>query len=60
MRDYIHVVDLAQGHVAALNQLKKKCGCKASYTCILVFVVMTMVLILNEILVLWGKIVHSW
>jgi UDP-glucose 4-epimerase len=26
MRDYIHVVDLARGHVAALNKLKDKCG----------------------------------
>ena len=28
MRDYIHVVDLAQGHVAALKRLEKGCGCK--------------------------------
>lgn len=27
VRDYIHVVDLALGHVAALNRLKEKCGC---------------------------------
>lgn len=26
VRDYIHVVDLAQGHVAALNKLKTNCG----------------------------------
>lgn len=26
VRDYIHVVDLAQGHVAALKKLEKKCG----------------------------------
>jgi len=26
VRDYIHVVDLALGHVAALNALKKNCG----------------------------------
>lgn len=26
VRDYIHVVDLAKGHVAALNKLKQKCG----------------------------------
>ena len=28
VRDYIHVVDLAQGHVAALKYLEKDCGCK--------------------------------
>ncbi len=26
VRDYIHVVDLAKGHVAALNKINKKCG----------------------------------
>ncbi len=26
VRDYIHVVDLAKGHVAALNKISKKCG----------------------------------
>ena len=26
VRDYIHVVDLARGHVAALKKLEKKCG----------------------------------
>ncbi len=26
VRDYIHVVDLAKGHVAALNKLKTNCG----------------------------------
>ncbi len=26
VRDYIHVVDLAKGHVAALNKLKQNCG----------------------------------
>lgn len=26
VRDYIHVVDLAKGHVAALNALENKCG----------------------------------
>ena len=26
VRDYIHVVDLARGHVAALNKLETKCG----------------------------------
>ena len=29
IRDYIHVVDLAQGHVAALAKLEEKCGCRA-------------------------------
>lgn len=28
VRDYIHVVDLAVGHVAALKKLGEKCGCK--------------------------------
>lgn len=28
VRDYIHVVDLAQGHVAALKKIQEKCGCK--------------------------------
>jgi len=28
VRDYIHVVDLAQGHVAALKLFKKSCGLK--------------------------------
>lgn len=27
VRDYIHVVDLAKGHVAALQAIEKKCGC---------------------------------
>jgi len=26
LRDYIHVVDLAKGHVAALNKIKENCG----------------------------------
>ncbi|KAK2826278.1 hypothetical protein Q5P01_020492 [Channa striata] len=28
VRDYIHVVDLAKGHIAALKKLKDDCGCK--------------------------------
>lgn len=28
VRDYIHVVDLAKGHIAALKKLKDACGCK--------------------------------
>ena len=28
VRDYIHVIDLAQGHVAALNKLEQGCGYK--------------------------------
>ena len=28
VRDYIHVVDLALGHVAALKKLKENCGRK--------------------------------
>lgn len=28
MRDYIHVVDLAVGHVSALKKLEENCGCK--------------------------------
>lgn len=28
VRDYIHVVDLAKGHVKALNKIKEKAGCK--------------------------------
>ncbi|KAI6073480.1 UDP-glucose 4-epimerase [Aix galericulata] len=28
VRDYIHVVDLARGHIAALKKLKENCGCK--------------------------------
>lgn len=28
VRDYIHVVDLAKGHIAALRKLKESCGCK--------------------------------
>jgi UDP-glucose 4-epimerase len=31
VRDYIHVVDLAAGHVAALKKLSEKCGCKVGY-----------------------------
>ncbi|BFY99548.1 hypothetical protein BsWGS_02588 [Bradybaena similaris] len=27
VRDYIHIVDLAKGHVAAINKLKTDCGC---------------------------------
>ena len=30
MRDYIHVVDLAVGHVAALKKLEENCGCKVT------------------------------
>jgi UDP-glucose 4-epimerase len=29
VRDYIHVVDLAMGHLAALKKLKEKKGCLA-------------------------------
>lgn len=29
LRDYIHVVDLAQGHVTALTKLEENCGLKA-------------------------------
>ena len=32
VRDYIHVVDLAKGHIAALKKLKDNCGCKVQYT----------------------------
>lgn len=28
VRDYIHVIDLASGHLAALNKVKEKCGLK--------------------------------
>ena len=28
VRDYIHVVDLARGHVCALNAINNKCGCE--------------------------------
>ncbi|NWY00941.1 GALE epimerase, partial [Nothoprocta ornata] len=28
VRDYIHVVDLARGHLAALRKLRENCGCK--------------------------------
>ena len=28
VRDYIHVVDLAQGHVAAVRKLDENCGLK--------------------------------
>ncbi|KAK3090607.1 hypothetical protein FSP39_013100 [Pinctada imbricata] len=28
VRDYIHVVDLAKGHVAAQTKIETKCGCK--------------------------------
>uniref|UniRef100_A0A8D0AZC0 UDP-N-acetylglucosamine 4-epimerase n=1 Tax=Salvator merianae TaxID=96440 RepID=A0A8D0AZC0_SALMN len=28
VRDYIHIVDLARGHIAALKKLKENCGCK--------------------------------
>ena len=28
VRDYIHVVDLAKGHIAALRKLKDQCGCR--------------------------------
>ena len=30
VRDYIHVLDLAVGHVAALRKLDENCGCKVS------------------------------
>ena len=28
VRDYIHVVDLALGHVASLKKLEQNCGCR--------------------------------
>lgn len=28
VRDYIHVVDLAKGHIAALKKLEEQCGCR--------------------------------
>ncbi|XP_061651425.1 UDP-glucose 4-epimerase isoform X1 [Phyllopteryx taeniolatus] len=28
VRDYIHIVDLAKGHIAALKKLEDNCGCK--------------------------------
>ncbi|XP_041068713.1 UDP-glucose 4-epimerase isoform X2 [Carcharodon carcharias] len=31
VRDYIHVVDLAKGHIAALKKLKERCSCKIKY-----------------------------
>uniref|UniRef100_A0ACB8FRP2 Uncharacterized protein n=1 Tax=Sphaerodactylus townsendi TaxID=933632 RepID=A0ACB8FRP2_9SAUR len=31
IRDYIHVVDLAKGHIAALKKLEENCGCKLKY-----------------------------
>lgn len=31
VRDYIHVVDLAKGHIAALRKLKDNCGCKVEF-----------------------------
>ena len=30
VRDYIHVVDLAKGHVAALKKLDENCGMKVA------------------------------
>ena len=33
VRDYIHVVDLAEGHVAALTQIVKNCGLKVYNLC---------------------------
>ena len=32
VRDYIHVVDLAQGHVAAVRKLDENCGLKVMLT----------------------------
>lgn len=37
VRDYIHVVDLAIGHVAALKALEAKCHCKVCMTSVLTF-----------------------
>ena len=31
VRDYIHVVDLAEGHVAALKMCDKQCGLKVRF-----------------------------
>uniref|UniRef100_A0A3B1J0E8 UDP-glucose 4-epimerase n=1 Tax=Astyanax mexicanus TaxID=7994 RepID=A0A3B1J0E8_ASTMX len=31
VRDYIHVVDLAKGHIAALRKLNDNCGCKVRF-----------------------------
>jgi len=35
VRDYIHVVDLAKGHIAAIRKLKDSCGCKVRHFFIL-------------------------
>ncbi|XP_036710082.1 UDP-glucose 4-epimerase isoform X2 [Balaenoptera musculus] len=32
VRDYIHVVDLAKGHIAALRKLKEQCGCRSLFS----------------------------
>jgi len=31
VRDYIHVVDLAAGHVVAIKKFDENCGCKVMY-----------------------------
>jgi len=33
VRDYIHVVDLAVGHVKAIKALEANCHCKVGFTC---------------------------
>ena len=32
VRDYIHVVDLALGHVAAIKKLEEASGCKVAWS----------------------------
>ena len=44
VRDYIHVVDLAQGHVAALKKIDENCGCKvvkSVFCCFYIYMVFT-------------------
>lgn len=31
VRDYIHVVDLAVGHIAAMKKFKENCGLKVAF-----------------------------
>lgn len=45
IRDYIHIVDLAKGHVAAINKLKTDCGCVVS----ILFAVLKMSCILYSV-----------
>jgi len=54
VRDYIHVVDLAKGHIAAIRKLKDSCGCKVRHFFILFDVLFFTSLFLSFTFLSWS------